>query len=159
MIDTIKNMPDVKIKIITDGNISDSTSAIIGQSKKIIIFGVPGAFTSTCSNKHFPSYMKFYDDIINKGISSIYCLSVNDPSVMKAWQSQYNEGSKIIMIADGNADLTKSLELDKDYTPSFMGLRSKRFSLLSENNKISIINIEESGEYKISSAEYIMNQI
>ena len=94
-----------------------------------------------------------------KGISSIYCLSVNDPSVMKAWQEQYSEGNKIIMIADGNADLTKSLELDKDYSSSFMGLRSKRFSLLSDNNKISIINIEEPGEYKISSAEYIINQI
>ena len=155
----MKTIPAIKLPIINNGEISKHVLSEITANKKIIIFGVPGAFTSTCSNKHFPSYMKFYDDIINKGISSIYCLSVNDPSVMKAWQSQYNEGSKIIMIADGNADLTKSLELDKDYTPSFMGLRSKRFSLLSENNKISIINIEEPGEYKISSAEYIINQI
>ena len=159
MIDTIKNMPEVKIKIVNGGNISDSTSTFIGQNKKIIVFGVPGAFTSTCSNKHFPSYINLHEDLKIKGISSIYCLSVNDPSVMKAWQAQYPEGSKIIMIADGNADLTKSLELDKDYSSSFMGLRSKRFSLISDNNKISMLNVEKAGEYKISSAEHILNQI
>ena len=159
MIDTIKNMPEVKIKIVNGGNISDSTSTFIGQNKKIIVFGVPGAFTSTCSNKHFPSYINLHEDLKIKGISSIYCLSVNDPSVMKAWQAQYPEGSKIIMIADVNADLTKSLELDKDYSSSFMGLRSKRFSLISDNNKISMLNVEKAGEYKISSAEHILNQI
>ena len=159
MIDTIKNMPDVKIKIIDQGSIIETTSTNIGKEKKIIIFGVPGAFTSTCSNKHLPSYINLANDLKKKGIDAIYCLAVNDPAVMSTWQSQYPEGSKIIMIADGNADLTKTLELEKDYTASFMGLRSKRFALISDNNKISMLNVEKAGEYKISSAEHILNQI
>ena len=115
--------------------------------------------TITCSEKHLPGYIDMAITLKSKGIESIYCLAVNDPYVMQAWQSQYEEGRKINMIADGNSDLTKSLELDKDYSSSFMGIRSKRFSLLADNNKINVLNIEKPGEYKISSAEYIINQI
>ena len=159
MIDVIKNMPEIKIKIVEDGKIFDTSSTEIGKNKRIIIFGVPGAFTSTCSKKHLPGYIDMAITLKSKGIESIYCLAVNDPYVMQAWQSQYEEGRKINMIADGNSDLTKSLELDKDYSSSFMGIRSKRFSLLADNNKINVLNIEKPGEYKISSAEYIINQI
>ena len=159
MIDTVKNMPDVKIKIVDKGTITETTTQFIGNEKKIIVFGVPGAFTSTCSKQHLPSYIDLADRIKNKGIDNIYCLSVNDPAVMKVWQSQYKDGYKVIMIADGNADLTKALELDSDYSSSFMGLRSKRFALIANNNKIIILNIEEPKQYKISAAEYILNQI
>lgn len=159
MIDTIKNMPDVKIKIVDKGQINETSSKKIGDRKKIIIFGVPGAFTSTCSIKHLPGYINHADDLRNKGIDSIYCLSVNDPSVMKAWQSQYPEGNKIIMIADGNADLTRALELDQDYSSSFMGVRCKRFVLMAVNNRISILNVEEPGKLDVSAAENILNQI
>ena len=159
MIDVIKNMPEIKIKIVEDGKIFDTSSTEIGKNKRIIIFGVPGAFTSTCSKKHLPGYIDMAITLKSKGIESIYCLAVNDPYVMQAWQSQYKEGNKVNMIADGNSDLTKSLELDKDYSSSFMGIRSKRFSLLADNNKINVLNIEKPGEYKISSAEYIINQI
>ena len=99
------------------------------------------------------------EDLRRKSIDSIYCLSVNDPSVMKAWQSQYPEGNKIIMIADGNADLTRALELDQDYSSSFMGVRSKRFALMSDNNRISILNVEEPGKFHVSAAENILSQI
>ncbi len=159
MIDTIRNIPDVKIKIVQQGKIVDTSSQTIGSNKKIIIFGVPGAFTSTCSNKHLPSYINHADQLKKKGISDIYCLAVNDPFVMQAWQKQNDKDNKIIMIADGNGDLTKSLELDQDFSASSMGVRSKRFGLVAENNKIMILNVEEKGEYKISSAEYILNQL
>ena len=159
MIDTIKNMPDVKIKIIDRGEIKETSSIGIGDRKKIIIFGVPGAFTSTCSLKHLPGYIMLAEDLRRKSIDSIYCLSVNDPSVMKAWQSQYPEGNKIIMIDDGNADLTRALELDQDYSSSFMGVRSKRFALMSDNNRISILNVEEPGKFHVSAAENILSQI
>ena len=159
MIDTIKNMPEVRIKIIDGGEIKETSSIVIGDRKKIIIFGVPGAFTSTCSVKHLPGYIKLADDLRDKGIDSIYCLSVNDPAVMKAWQCQYQEGKKIIMIADGNADLTRALELDQDYSSSFMGVRSKRFALIADNNRISILNIEELGKLHVSTAENILSQI
>ena len=159
MIDSIKNMPDVKIVVVDHGNIIKTTSGEISQRKKIIIFGVPGAFTSTCSVKHLPSYINLSKQLKDKGIDDIYCLSVNDPAVMQAWQTQYSNGKDILMIADGNADLTKSLELDKDYSKNYMGLRSKRFAMVAEDKKINIMNIEQPGEYKVSAAEYIMNQI
>ena len=94
MIDTIKNIPDVKIKIVKQGKIVDSSSQTIGSEKKIIIFGVPGAFTSTCSNKHLPSYINHADQLKKKGISDIYCLAVNDPFVMQAWQEQNDKDKK-----------------------------------------------------------------
>ena len=97
MIDTVKNMPDVKIKLVNKGNIEETTSRTISNGKKIILFGVPGAFTSTCSNKHLPSYISLADNIKKKGIDEIYSMSVNDPNVMKAWQSYQKNGNKIIM--------------------------------------------------------------
>ena len=158
MIDVLKNLPDMKIKIIQNGNIIDTKTENISKKRKIIIFGLPGAFTSTCSNKHMPDYISSYDKLINSGIDDVYCLAVNDPAVMKSWQEYYND-KKIIMIADGNADLTKALELDKDYSSSYMGIRSKRFSMLVYDKKIIILNIEESGQYKVSAANYMIKQI
>ena len=159
MIDTVKNMPDVKIMIISKGQITQKNSNELSKGKKIVLFGVPGAFTGTCSNKHLPSYINLADKMKKKGIKDIYCMSVNDPSVMKAWQESYENGKKIKMIADGNADLTKALELDKDYSKSYMGVRSKRFALIADNNQIITLNIEEPSQYHVSSAEYIINQI
>lgn len=159
MIDTIKNIPDVKIKIVENGNIIETTSRSICENKKIVIFGVPGAFTSTCSIKHFPSYIENANNFKKKGIDKIFCLSVNDPSVMKAWQSQYSGGDMITMIADGNGDLTKTLELDQDYSSSFMGVRSKRFALVANNNKVILLCVESPKEFKVSSADNILKHI
>ena len=152
-------IPDSKIFHLVDGEPKEQNISEVLGTNKIILFGLPGAFTATCSKFHLPGYVKNAQKILDKGIDKIFCLAVNDPYVMQAWQSQYEEGRKINMIADGNSDLTKSLELDKDYSSSFMGIRSKRFSLLADNNKINVLNIEKPGEFKISSAEYIINQI
>ena len=159
MIDAIKNIPDVRIKVITKGEISETTSRKISDEKKIIIFGVPGAFTSTCSKQHLPSYINLSDKLRDKGLNDIYCLAVNDPYVMKVWQKQYKQGHKVKMIADGNAELTKALELDQDYSSNFMGLRSKRFALIAINSNIISLNIEEPGKYEVSSAEYMINKL
>ena len=86
-------------------------------------------------------------------------MSVNDPYVMQAWQLSYKKGNKVIMIADGNGDLTKALELDEDRSNNFMGLRSKRFALIADNNQIITLNVDEQGKYEVSAAEYILNQI
>ena len=153
------SIPNIIIPIIENGTSSNKNLRDELQDKRVIIFGVPGAFTPTCSEKHFPGFIKLYDRIKSSNIDDIYCLSVNDPAVMQAWQTQYSNGKDILMIADGNADLTKSLELDKDYSKNYMGLRSKRFAMVAEDKKINIMNIEQPGEYKVSAAEYIMNQI
>ena len=98
MIDAVKNMPNVKLKIINNGVINLSDSRNLSKGKKIIIFGIPGAYTGTCSNEHLPGYIKLSDKFKKKGIDDIYCMSVNDPYVMQAWQLSYKKGNKVIMI-------------------------------------------------------------
>ena len=127
MIDAVKNMPNVKLKIINNGVINLSDSRNLSKGKKIIIFGIPGAYTGTCSNEHLPGYIKLSHKFKKKGIDDIYCMSVNDPYVMQAWQLSYKKGNKVIMIADGNGDLTKALELDEDRSDNFMGFPTVRY--------------------------------
>ena len=123
------------------------------------MFGVPGAFTPTCSEKHMPSYIKLHKEFAAKGIDDIYCLSVNDDHVMKAWLLSYTEGDKIIGIADGNGDVSKNLNLLVDKTANYMGMRSSRFAMIVKDNNIKELFIEEPGEYKKTSAENLLTKI
>ena len=159
MIDVIKNMPEIKIKIVEDGKIFDTSSTEIGKNKRIIIFGVPGAFTPTCSEQHFPGYIKLYKEIISKGIDDIYCLSVNDKYVMKSWLISYSEENKIIGIADGNAEIVNHFKLISDKTKNHMGIRSERFAMVINNNTVLKLQIESTGELNVSSAENILKNL
>jgi peroxiredoxin len=109
-----KTIPSIEVPIIQKGITSKVLLSDELKGKNIIMFGVPGAFTPTCSEKHMPSYIKLHQQFIDKGIDDIYCLSVNDNFVMNAWLLSYTEGDKIIGIADGNAEITKSLDLLSD---------------------------------------------
>ena len=109
------------------------------------MFGVPGAFTPTCSEKHMPSYIKLHKEFIERGIDNIYCLSVNDEHVMKAWLLSYTDGDKIIGVADGNGDVSKNLDLLVDKTTNYMGMRSSRFAMIIKDNNIQELLIEEPG--------------
>ena len=150
---------DFKVPIITKGVSSVSSLKNEFINKKTILFGVPGAFTPTCSEKHFPGYIKLYNSFINKKIDDIYCLSVNDEHVMKSWLLSYSDGEMINGIADGNAEITKYFDLISDKTKNYMGYRSRRFAMIIENNVIINKFIENDGEYNVSSAEYILEQI
>ena len=150
---------DFKIPIIKKGVSSVSSLKDEFKNKKIILFGVPGAFTPTCSEKHLPGYIKLYNSLINKKIDEIYCLSVNDEHVMKSWLVSYTDGEKINGIADGNAEITKYFNLISDKTKNFMGFRCRRFAMIIENNVITNKFIENEGEYKVSSAEYVLKRI
>ena len=152
-------IPDIKVPIIKNGFVTISNLNSEFQNKKIILFGVPGAFTPTCSEKHLPNYIKLYEHFKKKNIDDIYCLSVNDEHVMKTWLLSYNENQRINGIADGNAEITKHFDLLVDKSKSYMGIRSERFSMIVENNNIKKINIEKSGEFKNSSAEVVLEQI
>ena len=148
------NVPIIKKSITTKVLLSDEL-----RGKYVIMFGVPGAFTPTCSEKHMPSYIKLHEQFINKGIDDIYCLSVNDDHVMRAWLLSYTNADKIIGIADGNGDVSKSLNLLVDKTKNYMGMRSARFAMIIKDNNIQEIIIEEPGEYKKTSAENILTNI
>ena len=154
-----KLIPSIKVPIIQKGIVSKVILSDELKGKKIVMFGVPGAFTPTCSEKHMPSYIKLHKEFISKGIENIYCLSVNDDHVMKAWLLSYTEGDKIIGIADGNGDVSKNLGLLVDKTANYMGTRSSRFAMIIENNSIQELLIEEPGEYKQTSAENLLTKI
>ena len=149
-------IPHIKVPIIEKSITSEVILAEELKNKNVIIFGVPGAFTPTCSEKHMPSFIKLYQQLISKGIDDIYCLSVNDKFVMNAWLLSYADGNKIIGIADGNGEICQNLNLIVDKSKNFMGMRSKRFAMIVKNNIIQNIFIEEPGEYKVSSAEHLL---
>ena len=154
-----KIIPSIKVPIIQKGVVSKTNLSDELKRKKIIMFGVPGAFTPTCSEKHMPSYIKLHKEFIANGIDDIYCLSVNDDHVMKAWLLSYTEGDKIIGIADGNGDVSKNLNLLVDKTANYMGMRSSRFAMIIKDNSIEELIIEKSGEYKETSAENLLIKI
>ena len=154
-----KLIPSIKIPIIEKGVVSKVILSNELKGKKIIMFGVPGAFTPTCSEKHMPSYIKLHNEFIEKGIDDIYCLSVNDDHVMKAWLLSYTDGDKIIGIADGNGEVSKYLDLLVDKTVNYMGMRSSRFAMIIKNNNIQELIVEKPGEYRETSAENLLTKI
>ena len=154
-----KLIPSIKVPIIEKGVVSKVILSDELKRKNIIMFGVPGAFTPTCSEKHMPSYIKLHNEFVTKGIDDIYCLSVNDEYVMQAWLLSYTEGDKILGIADGNGDISKNLNLLVDKTANYMGIRSTRFAMIIRDNNIEELLIEEPGEYKRTSAENLLTKI
>jgi len=128
--------------------------------KKVIMFGVPGAFTKVCSARHLPSYVKNYDEAKKKGISKIICLSVNDPNVMKSWGERHNVGNKILMLGDPYCIFTKSIGAEIDRTERGLGLRSSRYTMLIENGVATKIKAEsDAGTCEISAAENFLKEI
>ena len=154
-----KLIPSIKVPIIQKGLVSKVILSHDLKQKNIIMFGVPGAFTPTCSEKHMPSYIKLHNEFVSKGIDDIYCLSVNDEYVMQAWLLSYTEGEKILGIADGNGDISNNLGLLVDKTANYMGTRSTRFAMIIRDNNIDELLIEEPGEYKRTSAENLLTKI
>ena len=129
------------------------------KGRKVAIFSVPGAFTPTCSAKHLPGFVEHADDFKAKGVDQIVCLSVNDAFVMNAWGKDQNVGSKIAMVADGNAELTKKLGLEMDGSKFGMGARSQRYSMLVKDGVVEKLNVEEPGAFAVSNAETLLGQL
>lgn len=126
--------------------------------KRVVLFGLPGAYTSTCSSRHLPSYISLLPKIKSKGIDIVACFAVNDPHVMKAWAEHNNILDKIKMISDTDCSFSKHLGLDHDYG-SVLGIRSLRFSMIINDCIIENLFVEEVGKYDISSAENIINYL
>ena len=130
------------------------------KEKKIILFAVPAAFSPTCSRTHLPGYIENYENLKDKGIDSIICVSVNDIFVMKAWAKDQNSNEKVILAADGSAKFTKALGMEVDLDTFGQGIRSKRYSMLIEDSIIKSINLEgKPGQAKDSGAEKMLEII
>jgi len=155
----MKKIPSIIVPIIDNGNMVIKNLFEILANKKIIIFGVPGAFTPTCSEQHLPSFLKLSEQIKNKGVDEIFCLSINDQFVLNSWLLTYSVGNKIKGIADGNGEITKALNMISDKSASFMGLRSARFAMIVENNNIKETFIDLSGAFKKTSAVNILKYL
>jgi peroxiredoxin len=131
----------------------------IFKGKRVALFAVPGAFTPTCSAKHLPGFKEKAGDIKGKGVDTIACLSVNDAFVMKAWGENQNVGDDILMLADGNGDFTRTVGLELDGSRFGMGSRSQRYSMIVDDGVVTELNVEEGGEFRVSSADYLLAQL
>ena len=127
--------------------------------KRLVIFGLPGAYTPTCSAKHLPGYLANLEALKARGIDDVWCVSVNDAYVMAAWGREQQAIGKIRMLGDGNADFVRKLGLEKDSTSSGMGTRSRRFSLLVDDGVVKQVNVEEPGKFEVSNVETMLKQI
>lgn len=133
--------------------------AEVTRGKTIAIFGLPGAFTPTCSSKHLPGYIEKFEDLRAAGVDEIWCLSVNDAFVMGAWGREQNTAGKIRMVADGSADFTRQTGLELDLSARGMGLRSKRYSMLVVDGEVRRLNVEAPGKFEVSDAQTLLDQI
>lgn len=129
------------------------------KGKTIAVFGLPGAFTPTCSAKHVPGYLDNAEKLKAKGVDEIWCISVNDAFVMGAWGREQNALGKVRMLGDGSATFTKALGLELDLTERGMGIRSRRYSMLIEDGVVKQLNLEEAGKFDVSDAETMLNQL
>ena len=144
-------------KVTPDGPDNVSTDDFFA-GKTVALFAVPGAFTPTCSVKHLPGYVEKGGDLKAKGVDEIACVSVNDPFVMGAW-AKSADASDITMLADGNGDFAQALGLDMDASKFGMGTRSQRYSMLVEDGVVTQLNVEQPGEFKVSSAEHLLGEM
>jgi peroxiredoxin len=126
--------------------------------KTIAIFGLPGAFTPTCSAKHVPGYLEKAGALKAAGVDEIWCISVNDPFVMGAWGREQKSAGKVRMMADGSAEFTKALGLTFDLTARGMGVRSQRYSMLVKDGIVRTLNVEAPGKYEVSDANTLLEQ-
>jgi peroxiredoxin len=129
------------------------------KGKRIVIFGLPGAFTPTCSAKHVPSYVSNIDKLRDKGVDEVWCVSVNDAFVMGAWGREQRCDGKVRMMADGSAELTRKLGLELDLTARGMGVRSQRYAMLVEDGVVKRLSVEAPGKFEVSGAEAMLAQV
>jgi peroxiredoxin len=133
--------------------------AQLAKGKRVVIFGLPGAFTPTCSAKHVPSYVANHDKLKAKKVDEVWCVSVNDAFVMGAWGRDQKSGGKVRMMADGSALFTKALGLDMDLTARGMGVRSQRYSMLVDDGVVRALHVEQPGKFEVSDAETMLKSL
>ena len=152
-------VPSATFTVFTASGPGPLTTDELLKGKTVALFAVPGAFTPTCSVKHLPSFKEHAADLKKKGVDTIACVSVNDVFVMKAWGENQGVGEDILMLADGNGAFTKAVGLELDGSRFGMGPRSQRYSMIVKDGVVTELNVETGGEYRVSSAEYMLAQL
>lgn len=151
-------IPDVKLVKAGPEGPEQVQSSEFFAGRKVALFSVPGAFTPTCSAKHLPGFVDKADNLKAKGIDEIACTAVNDAFVLGAWKSD-NDAGPVTMLADGNADFAQELGLTQDSSGFGMGTRGQRFSMVVDDGTVTQLNVEQPGDFSVSSAEHMLGQL
>ena len=151
-------IPDVKLVKATPDGPQPVQSSDYFKGKRVALFSVPGAYTPTCSAKHLPGFVDKGEALKAKGIDEIACTAVNDAFVLGAW-GKANDATEVTMLADGNGDFVKALGLDADFSGFGMGGRGQRFSMVVDDGKVEQLNVEAPGDFRVSSAEHMLEQL
>lgn len=151
-------LPDVKLVKATQSGPEQIASSEFFAGRKVALFSVPGAFTPTCSAKHLPGYVEKADELRTKGIDEIACTAVNDAFVMGAWKDAAGSDD-ITMLADGNGDFAQAVGLTMDGSGFGMGKRGQRYSMIVDDGVVTELNVEQPGDFSVSSAEHMLKQL
>lgn len=154
-----ETVPDVTVTLATaEGPRPAQTGELLGKGR-VVLFGVPGAFTPTCSDHHLPGFVVRAGDLSARGVDKVVCMSVNDAFVMGAWADRLEVGSSVVMVADGSAVFTRALGLDVDLSAAGLGLRSRRFAAIIDDGRVTDISVEEGRGLVVSSAEAVLSRL
>lgn len=159
MIKVGDRIPSATIREVKADSVQEVSTDDFFRGKTVALFAVPGAFTSTCSAKHLPSFANNAEALHKKGVDIIACLAVNDPSVLRAWSQHSGTAGTVTMLSDGNGDLTRALGTDADFSKHGMGMRSRRYSMLVKDGVVQQLNLEEAGAFSVSSGDHLLAQI
>ena len=152
-------IPNVKLMTFTGEGLKPVESGDVLGKGKVVLFGVPGAFTPTCNDHHLPGFVMQADDILAKGVDRIACVAVNDAFVMGAWGNAQGTGDKILMLADGSGDFTAAVGLELDLSGPGLGTRSQRYAAILENGVVKELFVEQDTGVNVSSAEAILKAL
>jgi len=152
-------IPDVELKVMGEqGPAPVNTGDLLGKGR-VVVFGVPGAFTPGCSKVHLPGYVQHANELTDKGVDRIVCVAVNDAWVMDAWGKDQGVGDSIVMLADGSGEFTKALGLEVDMSAFGLGVRSQRYAAVIEDGVITTLNVEPKPGVDVSSCETILSTL
>jgi glutaredoxin/glutathione-dependent peroxiredoxin len=154
-----EKLPNVTFIKATENGPDAVQSDAYFAGRTVALFSVPGAFTPTCSARHLPGFVEKVDALKAKGVDEVACTAVNDAFVMAAWAKSAGAEGKVTMLADGNGQFVKAIGLDMDSSKFGMGTRGQRFVMLVEDGTVKQLHVEQPGEFRVSSAEHLLEQL
>ena len=152
-------LPSINLTTMTAEGPKPVSMTELSAGKKVVLFAVPGAFTPTCSVQHLPGFLEKSNDLKEKGVDIIACVSVNDPFVMSAWGADRQVGEDVLMLSDGNGEFTAAIGLEMDGSGFGLGTRSQRYAMVIDDGVVSALNVESGPGLDVSSAETILAQL
>jgi peroxiredoxin len=151
--------PETTLFLLGDSGPEAISTKSVFEGRKVAVFGLPGAFTPTCSAKHVPGFVQNAKALADKGINKIVCVSVNDPFVMSAWAKDQGAGDAVMLASDGDAEFTRACGLELDLSGKGFGLRCQRFSMVVNDGVVEALNLESDGGYEVTSAEHMLQSL